>query len=333
MASVPQTNRTVSFIEWRTDYSPYVIELREDLLPRLIEEVEVSRKSQVEIRGVLVGGFPEADAPTIRIEDYVREHSRDEASEFPAGTQGVGFFRSHLGSGSAALSERDQESLGARFRHIYVALVVEATTARNAQWFLALNGKLYPRPAVPNFSFSPESFRSLSVARQVTVQQAASPKSMEEIRPARSAFLDSAPVRSSPVRSFSVVPFFLAGLALVAGFYFRPLLPGSILDEWLPDTSNRLNLKTTADERSGSAFLRISWNNRTPEIYRAKSATLTITDDMADREVELSRNDLTFGEVAYERAGSQVVVTLTLRMPDATTVSQSQVWPPTRLGR
>ena len=331
MASVPQTSRPVNFIEWKTDYSPYVIELREDLLPRLVEEVEVSRQSQVEMRGVLVGSFPEADAPTIRIEDYVRDGSTTDGADFATGTQGVGFFKSHLGSGPAILSERDQESLGARFRHIYVAMVVEATAERNAQWFLALNGKLYPRPAVPNFAFASDSLRSLSVARQVSVQQAPPLKLMDESRRTRSALFESAPLSSTPVKSSSVLPFFLAGLALVAGFYFRPLLPGSILDEWLPNTSNRLNLKTTSNGRSGSPFLRISWNNRTPEIYRAKSATLTITDDIADRSIELSRNDLAFGEVEYERAGSQVVVTMTLRMPDATTISQSQIWPPSRV--
>ena len=57
------------YIRWSPDRSPYAIELRLDLVPKILQELAEGERLGIEIGGVLVGSFPDAYMPTMRIED------------------------------------------------------------------------------------------------------------------------------------------------------------------------------------------------------------------------------------------------------------------------
>ncbi len=143
--SEPQADDAPLYIRWSPDRSPYAIELKLDLVPKIVKELAKADRLGIEVGGVLVGSFPDAYMPTIRVEDVemIPRGAEDGATYLldpnqqagfaqvrwgarARGTAALGLFRSHLRSGPLRPSLADRSLLSAQFKQaIYAALLVQ----------------------------------------------------------------------------------------------------------------------------------------------------------------------------------------------------------------
>jgi hypothetical protein len=133
------------FYRWRDERSPYIVELKLSLVPRLLADLLAAERIGLEAGGVLAGSFPRAvGLPTLRIEEYllVGRRAGDGLPYIPLGEQrarftairkrvatrdlsAVGYFRSHLRAGPFELTIADRDLLAAEFRNsVHVALLI-----------------------------------------------------------------------------------------------------------------------------------------------------------------------------------------------------------------
>src|SRR5580658_4473592 len=133
------------YYRWRDKRSPYIVELKLSLVPRMLADLLAAERIGLEAGGVLVGSFPVyTGLPTLRIEEYelVGRRATDGLPYIPIDEQrvrftstrkrvatrklsAVGYFRSHLRAGPFELSVPDRDLLAAEFRNsVHVALLV-----------------------------------------------------------------------------------------------------------------------------------------------------------------------------------------------------------------
>ena len=133
------------YYRWRDKRSPYIVELKLSLVPRILADLLAAERIGLEAGGVLVGSFPvQTGLPTLRIEEYelVGRRATDGLPYIPIDEQrarftatrkrvatrklsAVGYFRSHLRAGPFELSVPDRDLLAAEFRNsVHAALLV-----------------------------------------------------------------------------------------------------------------------------------------------------------------------------------------------------------------
>ncbi|MBV9303317.1 MAG: hypothetical protein JOY62_00705 [Acidobacteriaceae bacterium] len=317
------------YVRWTPHNSPYAIELKLQLVPALIGEIDDAETLAIEIGGVLLGSVIELPTPTLRIQGFelIARDPADgpvfmldpaEQERFSTLRQGatergasaVGFFRTHIRPGPLRPSLADKSLLLGHFTEpVYLVLLIEAREPRLAAFFLALNGQLPSEPAVPEFRFGEKALRS---AREIQPSLFSETRAYEPVR--NQSRPSSAVARS---RRYALVVILLV-LALAAGAILWPLLNG-VLSSW-----DRLDVQI-----EGSApILKVSWNHSAPEIGRANDGVLVISDGASHRTIQLGPDELKFGIVQYQPRTQLVRVTLTLNMPGSTSVSQSAEWQP-----
>ena len=314
------------YIRWNPDRAPYAIELKLDLVPRILEELDRGERRGVEIGGVLIGSLPEPYMPTLRIEEieivprlpgdgavYMldpAEHDRFSQVRWKARARdraALGFFRSHLRPGTLKLSLADRSLLAGEFKQDIVAvLLIEGRSPHTAAFFLSANGQLPNEPSVREFRFDEAEFRSLpEVPGDAPLAQEPA-----AARPPR-----------SKMRTVAVLAALLligvVACALMWSFSAQPLVP-----DWLHGSS-RLQLAVAPRGR----LLRISWNHAARELSDATAATLVVTDGAQRREYTLGLDELRLGAVEYQRLSPQVQITMTVTTPNAASPTESVQWP------
>lgn len=309
------------YIRWAPFRSAYAIELRLDLVPQLLAEIERAAAAGLEVGGVLVGSFPNAQTPTLRIEEvelmarrpengavYVphpethrhlheirlRAQRRDRAV--------VGFFRSHARSAPLLPSLTDRSLISEEFAQgLYALLLIEARAPHYATFFLAAGGQLPEEPSTREFVLDEDEFKSLP-----------------EIRPA------GAVSRQPDAREASKIPFYgliaVGLMAIIALFAWA--LPRGIGDQWAGRSPNPPGLGLTA----AGHLVRISWDHSAGTISSAQGASLLIVDGSTRREVKIGPDELRLGTVDYQHTTPHVEVTMTLDVPGAKVPPQSAAW-------
>lgn len=323
-SSEPQPDDAPLYIRWSPDRSPYAIELRLELVPKILTALAEGEKLGIEVGGVLVGTFPDASLPTVRVED-IEMLPRDgkEGVAFladigqqaafsqvrwavrPRSTAALGLFRSQLRDGALRPSVADRNLLLNQFKEgMYGALLVQGAAPHAAAFFLATDGQLPDEPAVREFRFNEEEFRALP-----EVQHDARAEEQKGLSGAR-----------HKLRLYGIVAaLLLIGLGacfLMWSFTQQPALP-----PWL-GSSQQLQLAVTGNDH----LLRISWNHAARQLEASSGATLVIADGATRREIKLGVDELRLGAVQYERTGAHVEVRLVIDTPNAPSSAESAEW-------
>lgn len=322
------------YVRWNPDRSPYAVELRLDLVTEISNELAGAEKSGWEIGGVLVGSFPNAYSPTLRIDEveiiprgadegaiYVLDPNQHDCfAEIRARARmrqrdAVGFFRTHLRPGLLRPSLADRSLFSREFREsLYAVLLIEGREPHSATFFLASNGHLSGEPSVRNFRFDEREFRALPEVQPDAAAAAAGPDSLSRPRSRSKANLHDAKVYASVAALCAIAVF---ACILMWSFSRQAPLP-HILGE-----ANPIDL-SVAD--SGSGLLRITWDHTSHELDRASGARVVITDGVSRREIQLGADELRLGAIEYERSGSPVEVSMRVNTPGSAASNQTAYW-------
>ncbi len=314
------------YIRWNPDRSGYAIELRLDLVQKILGELTKAEKANLEVGGVLVGSLPTDFAPILRIDDVemvprspddspiymLGPHQHERFSEArrkarAAGRTAVGFFRSHLRPGSLRPSLADRSLLSAEFKQaVYAILLIEGSGGHAAAFFVATKGRFPEEPAVREFRFDQAEFNAL-------------PEIPAERLPVEA---ESAPKQPSKLGFYATI---LALLLIGAGAcaLLWSLGGRSELPSWFGASSQ---VQLGVSRRNN--VLRISWNHAADEFAHASEAMLIIRDGASSREIRLGLDELRLGAVDYVRASPHVRVTMTVNAPGSTPRSESVDWTP-----
>ncbi len=312
------------YVRWSPFRSPYAIELKLALVPKLINEIAAAERLGIEIGGLLIGWFTDSPGPMLRIEEFelvprsadtgpvymLDPGERQYLAGLRAGTSGrgmsaIGFFRSHLRPGPLRPSLADRSLLSGHFKDpVYAVLLIEAKEPRMGAFFLAVNGQLSIEPAVQEFRFGERALKSAGEIR---------PNVTTGKHNSASISGSSGPVGRTGVSWYA----FLALLIAFAICVFSWPLLNDLLSSW-----ERLDLSIAESGR----VLKISWNHDMLAFSRGSDAKLVIADGASRRVIQLGPDELRSGAVDYERRTQHVQATFTLNMPDSTPVNQSVEW-------
>jgi hypothetical protein len=302
------------YVRWNAERLPFAVEIRLDVIGRMARAIESSQATGIEIGGTLIGTHPTPSTPTFRIEDFQltprriedgpifmldpREHDRFATARWEDRGDGrttVGFFRSHRRPGALRPSLADRTLLSSEFAgQTYAALLVESGAPFTAALFIASRGELPDEPSVGEFQLDEQAFGSLP-----------------EMPPPSAPGVQVHVPRSFPIWRYALGTLAVLALLLFGGYFWTVR----------SDSTKGIDLAVAGDR-----VLSISWNHALPEMQKASSAKLIISDGAAHREVTLSPDELLAGTVAYRRTTREVQVTLILQMPGAVSLIQSSSW-------
>ncbi|HEY1216292.1 MAG TPA: hypothetical protein VGE93_21930 [Bryobacteraceae bacterium] len=321
------------YIRWPSGNANYRIELNSDVIHELDSEIAAAEKSGAEIGGVLLGSLELSPVPTLRVESFeiiapgpeqgpLYLLSPQQQEEFAAVSQRataghtvpVGFFRSHLRSGPLALSLADKGFLWKQFRSAtYLALLIEAPEPHKAHLSVWKNGQVAFQSSIPAFPFDEE--RPEPSGYVVPVKS--SPETFS------STVLEPPPAPKQQRRTISPDLLVLCSVIVFAvGIVLWPVWQATFGGPWAPLSPDHIGLSV---QPQGSD-LRVTWDQKMPEISRAEGATLTILDGPRRSEVLLGRDDLKFGSVVYPYASGKVEASLALNMGNTGSLTQSAIW-------
>ncbi|HZS57249.1 MAG TPA: hypothetical protein VFA65_22805 [Bryobacteraceae bacterium] len=322
----PRTEEEVPlYIRWSPDRSAYSIELRLDLVSKIAAQVSISEQLGIELGGFLVGTFPAADVPTIRIDDIemVSNSSADDTVFLPEPAEMhrlpevrarardltiIGFFRTHARIGPRQPSLADRSIFAQEFKsHPYVVLLIQAKPPHTAAFFVASNGQLPQEPSVREFEFNEDEFKSLPEISAETPEGLPIPVQEKKIDKNRLRVF---------VTIAALLLIAISACALMWSFARQASLP-----QWF-SSGNQLHLTVTSEDQ----LLRISWNHSASDLNQATSATLIITDGAIRSQVALGLDDLRLGSVLYQGKSSHVGVHLMLNTPNGQSLGDSAEW-------
>lgn len=311
------------YIRWLPDSCPYALEMRLDLIALLKSYFQTAEQLGVESGGVLIGAFPTAASPTLRIEEVV--FLPGDPAALPAYRLGseqlgrlneilaqarlsdrhiVGFFRSQLRDTPLTPTEADFAMLSRHFKEgLYALLLLDSKSPRQGAFYLAVNGHLGETPSTPVFTLEESAFRSLPElpAGAVTGHRNHG----------------VGPIDGNRSRPWLAVASLVILVFLIAFWTLGPRLT-----EIIRPPSDRINLKVI----SNGSNLKITWDHSAPVVSKALSATIVIVDGSARRELRLDTDDLHLGQVAYERATGKVGVSMRLETPGIALPPQTFDW-------
>lgn len=310
------------YIRWAPFRSSYAIEFRLELVSQLLAEIERAAAAGLEVGGALIGSFPNAQMPTIRIEEvelmarmpengafYVphpethRHLSETRSDAQRRGRAVTGFFRSHARSSPLLPSLTDRTLFSEEFAQgIFALLLIEARAPHFGNFFIAGGGRLPEEPSTREFRLDEEEFKALP-----------------EIRPAAPAARRPAAREASKIPLYGVLT--IALIAVIALFSW--FVPRGIPGLWPGQSQDQIGLAVTAPS---DHLVRINWDHSARAVSAAKSGTLLIVDGANRREIKIGPDELRLGTVEYERTAPQVAVTMTLDAPGMPVPAQSARW-------
>ena len=327
-ARPPIAEEVPLYIRWSPDRSAYSVELRLDLVTQIAAQIKLSERLGAELGGFLVGSFPIAPVPTIRIDDIemVSNGSEDDTVFLPEPNEFrrfpdmkyssrardlavIGFFRTHARIGPMRPSLADRSLVAQEFRNSpYVVLLIHAQAPHTAAFFVAANGQLPQEPSVREFQFDENEFKSLPEV----------PAEDGEARRTRLRLPFKFNVETARVywKVAVLVLVAIGACALMWSFAHQASGP-----PWA-GASNQMHLAVTPEDR----LLRISWNHDAGDLNQATSATLVIVDGGIRSELPLEMDDLRLGSVEYQQSGSRVQVQLKLSKRSGQVSADSVEW-------
>lgn len=313
-ASEPEEKREEAplYVRWNPDRSPYLIELRLELVSKIAEQIGEAKDG--EIGGLLFGTAPTAENQILRIDDFEGIPSADGRSYMldPALQEkfaqlrwtgnhqrhAVGFFRTTSRSGTVRPSIGDQSLVANQFKDgIAAILLITQKAPREGAFYIVRNGQIPDEPSVQEFAFDYDSFSALpEIEPDSWPEEEEGPLSVW-------AFVDR----------FKWIGIAAAGvlLCVIAFFSFTRARQ-----------SNGLDLSITP----GDNLLEISWNHSDAQVERAVDATLMIGDGSVQRRIHLYKDELKLGSVDYQTTSQHVKVSLALNMPGSVSFTQSLDW-------
>ena len=183
-----EKSKAPQYYVWSHPQSPYVVELRLDIIDRLMTDLRAAQSIRLETGGLLVGTFVRAANPTLRIEDYeligrgtedglLYNLTTEQKTRFAAvrhkfiskQIRVLGFFRSQIRGGPLALSAEDRDLLSSEFRRaIHIALLIRMSARPTAGFLVpSATGEIQTEPAWNQVPFETEELARLSeVQRQ-----------------------------------------------------------------------------------------------------------------------------------------------------------------------
>jgi hypothetical protein len=195
------------YYRWRDERSPLIVELKIDIVPRMLADLLLAEEMGMEGGGVLIGCFPKSiGPPMLRIDDFeavsrragdglpylliAEQRQRFTTVRKKAATRelsAVGYFRSHLRTGPFELSVEDRDLMSAEFKHtIHVALLIakDQSDGGGAEggrhlgtYFVSVNGIIQNRVDPIPFPFNEGELNKLALAQpRVLVESRPLPK-------------------------------------------------------------------------------------------------------------------------------------------------------------
>jgi hypothetical protein len=350
---------------WSHPNSPYAIELRLDLIDRMMADLRAAQSMRLETGGLLLGTFVRAANPTLRIEDYesIGRRNEDELAynltpeqrtRFAAvrhkfisqQVRVLGFFRSQIRGGPLALSPEDRDLLNSEFRRaIHIALLVRLSARPTAGFLVpSANGEIQSEPAWNQFPFETEELSRLSAVQQPAPAWSGTPAKVElaksqQVQPAAEEIPPTPRITAdvkrdvSPVPTAFTVPAQRAAIKsphrkLVAAVCTLALVLTLSFTIWGSFTADLLS-STNRLDLTATGFdlvIQLKWNHDMAQLRKADSALLTIQDGAEKQEMTLSAAELKGGSVAYRRHSPTVIFTMTLNLPDSMRLVQSATW-------
>jgi hypothetical protein len=328
-AQPPIEEEVPLYIRWSPDQSAYSIELRLDLVTEIAAQVDFSERMGTELGGFLIGSFPIAHMPTIRIDDIhmVSNGSEDDTVFLPEPSEFrrlpdmkhvgraresavIGFFRTHARIGPMRPSLADRSIFAHEFRNSpYVVLLIHAQAPHTAAFFVATSGQLPQEPSVREFIFDENEFKALPEI----------PAEAEE-EPTGSSLLRW-PIESERLRVYlkiALLVLLAAGAcALMWAFAHQS---NTSLARGAPN--NGIRLAVTPDRN----LLRISWNHEAADLNQTTGGTVVVLDGGIRSEVPLEMDDLRLGSIEYQQIGPHVQVELRLNKTNGQVSSESAGW-------
>ena len=301
------------YIRWAPAGAPYAIELKLELVSRLLGEVARAERANIEIGGVLIGSFLHVSGPpTVCIQDLaVIPRRADKGSAYIlgpgyeerlrairewAGAQGcviLGLFRSNLRPGALSPALADRSMVSGEFQQSVCALLlIQGRQPYSAAFFVAKDGRLPEEATVREFRLDEDEFNALP---EIYRNQGQLP---EETKTEKSR-----------------LPLYgLLGAALVILI---------ALYAWGPwrRSANQLGLSLS----TSTGLVEISWDHSARSISKAQGATLVIQDGGNRKEVKVGLDELRLGSVEYQPATAHVAVTISVDAPGIHPV-QSAEW-------
>lgn len=331
---MPVSEEVPLYIRWSPDRSTYSIELRLDLVAKIAAQVNTSDQLGTELGGFLIGSFPSANVPTIRIDDIemVSNGSDDDTVFLPEPSEYqkypevrgrarvrdatvVGFFRSHARIGPMRPSPADRSILTQEFKNRpYVVLLIQTKTPHRAGFFVASNGQLPQEPSVREFEFEENEFKALP---EVPVDN---PHGTDKKAPWRMPAIPA-----GKLRPYATIGALLI-IAAVACAFMWSFARQATIPRWFGST-NQLHLAVAPENgASRRSLLRITWDHSASELNQASGATLVIVDGALRSELPLGLDELRLGAVDYQGTNSRVNVQMMLNTPEGQTLGDSAEW-------
>jgi hypothetical protein len=301
-----------------------VVEIKIELVARILADLQVAEDMGLEGGGVLVGCFPRSiGPPLLRIDEFetvgrrggdglpyillAEQRQRFTTVRKKAATRelsAVGYFRSHLRTGAFELSVGDRDLMSAEFRNsIHVALLIgkdqsgvpSDTGERHlATYFVAVNGVVQNRVDPTTFPFEAEELQRLALTQPRPIESRPAPARKEAVTDTGTqaeAAVTEEPFATAPARDSGghARRFMWAGVGLLAllALVFVGwgwLRPGGSL----PGSSTRLELSvaTQGSGNSGNQSLHVTWNHGSPMVANATKAVLTISDSATHKTIQ-----------------------------------------------
>jgi hypothetical protein len=314
------------YVRWSPEHSRFAIELKLALVSKISDELDRTEKLDIEIGGVLIGSVLGGRVPTLRIDsieilprgaengaiyipgpDHLKRLQELRKTAQAQHKTALGMFRSHCRPGPLKPSLADRSLLSTEFKNTASALLlIQVSAPRTAAFFVAENGELPQDASVREFRFNEAEFRALP---EVEAETATAPgeQSVPRARSARNWYIGAA----------------LAGLLIVLSALWLAG-GGGAMPDWLATGSKQLDLKVTGSDH----LLKISWNHDARRMGPASTATVTIVDGSNRRDIKLGADELKMGSVAYDGAGRQVDVTMTVHTPESAPMTEAAKWTP-----
>jgi hypothetical protein len=315
-----------AYYRWRDERSALDVEIRIELVPRILADLQAAAEMGLEGGGVLVGCFPRSiGPPLLRIEEFetvgrrrgdgllyvllAEQRLRFTTVRKKAATRelsAVGYFRSHLRTGAFELSVSDRDLMSAEFRNsIHVALLIGKDQSgaaipekerHLATYFVSVNGVIQNRVDPITFPFELEDLLQLALTqpRPPEIRPALTPaegltrrgKQAESATTVRGGISITGPPRGPLSRARR---FTWAGVGLLALLTLLFLIWG-----WqrpgssMPWSSTRLELSvaTQASWTPGNQSLHVTWNHASPLVGNANKAVLSVSDRDSHKTVQ-----------------------------------------------
>ena len=303
-----------------------LLEGRRGLIPR----------RRAEVGGILLGRVSVEDTITIRVEaclqipcehlfgpSYTLSESEKQALRHAVIRHGVGpetdirvvgFYRTHTRRG-LALDSDDMQLADLFPEGADLALLIKPRLLRPSQ--AAFFFWTEPMSAAIKFTVSGHDSREFAAAQEVVALSEPEVENADAV--AAPLAFPRRPLWSSwwvqgPLRAFLLVAWYLAGFA--AGRQIDKVVPRAAPPPRDPYAISLLVLQYGDN-------IRLTWDRQATPIVLAERGSLTISDAGRSRTLDLTRDQLRNGAVAYHRLSEHVQLRLEVSLPNHRSVSET----------